>query len=558
MKLTVNKIINQNGLIINTKTTKEEKYKIKIINLKEREDRKMHMINELTKNDITNYEFVEAVNGKKLKELLCIKKLFERNDFNYKKGVIGCALSHIFLWNELVNDEKSEFYVILEDDINLCEHFKTHINRVCQLFLEQDLEHLALGEYNTQKEMIKIGYEIKIYKKDLYKEGHITFAYIISKKAALKALQNINCCSLKPAIDHPEAVGYILNYYSLNYPLVSCNMMNEYGSDIQIQREEWQHEKKIRTELKISFCDWWYIEYCGGNFDVQNNFLTNLLREHGNNYEIKLVSPNENPDILFYSIFGNTHKSYIAGRKIFFSGEPYGKREDADYNITFDKTSNTNARIPLWLCYLNNELLEESRKRTCGLNIIPKKEHFCSFIASGPGIENNRKYFIDKLMQYKKVDCGGAYLNNIGFVVPRGIESSGKIEHNRKYKFALAFESTIYPGYVSEKICDIFKSNTIPIYWGTRDVVEDFNSKSFINANDFHNFDDLVNYIIKVDNDDELYKSYFKESIFTEKWNNIFLDPNKTFFKNVADIIIGNNKNLLQDILNNKDQIYEK
>ena len=54
----------------------------------------------------------------------------------------------------------------------------------------------------------------------------------------------------------------------------------------------------------------------------------------------------------------------------------------------------------------------------------------------------------------------------------------------------MAFESKSYPGYVTEKICDIYKSNTVPIYWGTPDVVKDFNPTTFINANDFSNFDD--------------------------------------------------------------------
>ena len=39
--------------------------------------------------------------------------------------------------------------------------------------------------------------------------------------------------------------------------------------------------------------------------------------------------------------------------------------------------------------------------------------------------------------RYKCVDCGGTFMNNIGYLVPRGINGSGKIEHNNKYKFAI-------------------------------------------------------------------------------------------------------------------------
>ena len=74
------------------------------------------------------------------------------NDFNYKKGVMGCALSHIHLWNNLINDKDNDFYVIFEDDIVFCNNFKKHLNYVCKLFVEQKLEHLALGEYNSSKQ----------------------------------------------------------------------------------------------------------------------------------------------------------------------------------------------------------------------------------------------------------------------------------------------------------------------------------------------------------------------------------------------------------------------
>ena len=508
----------------------------------------------MKEENIDDYEFFEAVNGKEIECSPELIKLFERNDFGYKKGVIGCALSHLFLWKKLINDEKNNFYVILEDDINLCKNFKFHLDNVCKLFVEQKLEHLALGEYFSHKQFPSDETIIEIYSKDLYKEWNVTFAYIISKSAAVKAIDYVNNCSIKCAFDNPQAFGHIFKYSALNVKLVNCEIINEHGSDIQSNSQDnyFNFVPFINTtdEITISFCDWWNSEYCGGIFDIHNNFFTNLLREYSNNYIIKPVNPNENPDILFYSIFGNSHESYQAKRKIFFSGEPYSQRENADFNITFDKNSLNNTRLPLWLCYINNNNIHSFINRKYNDNILNEKIKFCSFIASGPGLENNRKEFVDKLMKYKNVDCGGQYLNNIGYNVPLGIDCSGKIEHNNSYKFAMAFESKCYPGYVTEKICDIFKSNTVPIYWGTNDVVKDFNPSSFINANDFTNFDELIEYIIKIDNDDDLYLQFFKQPVFSKQWIDIFNDHNKCFFKNTADKIIGNNKNLF-DSFNN-------
>jgi FkbM family methyltransferase len=535
-------------------------YKIKIINLKSRTERKKYMTEQFFKNDITNYDFFEAIDGKKIKESEEIQFLFEENDFNYKKGVIGCTLSHIHLWNELIHDNVNNFYVILEDDIELCDNFKQQLDYACKLFYEKNLEHLSLGEYNSNKQFPSSTATIDIYTKDLYKEGHITFAYIISKSALIKAFEYINSCSIKCALDNPQAFGYILNYSAINYKLVNCKQINEFGTDIQnnnignyFEFTKNPHQKFVT----ISFCDWWRSEYCGGEFDTNNNYFTNLLRKYGN-YDVKIVEPNQKPDILFYSIFGDSHKNLNAKRKVFFSGEPYGQRNEANFNITFDTNSHKNTRLPLWLCYFSNSILDECIKRknnkTNNIN-YEKRIKFCSFIASGPGLRNNRKEFIDKLSKYKIVDCGGRYLNNIGGEVPIGLNCSGKIEHNNNYKFATAFESDSYPGYVTEKICDIYKSNCIPIYWGHQDVIKDFNPSTFINANNFKDFDELIEYIKKVDNDEELYASFFKEPVLSPIWIDILTDPKNVFFKNLVDKIVGSKTSLLYDYFRSLDKL---
>lgn len=49
-----------------------------------------------------------------------------------------------------------------------------------------------------------------------------------------------------------------------------------------------------------------------------------------------------------------------------------------------------------------------------------------------------------------------------------------------RYKFVLVMENANVPGYISEKILDGFLSGAIPIYYGTPDVLDIFNSKAFI------------------------------------------------------------------------------
>ena len=129
---------------------------------------------------------------------------------------------------------------------------------------------------------------------------------------------------------------------------------------------------------------------------------------------------------------------------------------------------------------------------------LEKKESddFCCFVYS-----NNVKYrneFCIELSNYKKVDCGGSCLNNVGGKV------KNKIEFQKKYKFCIAYENSKQPGYVTEKILDSYKSNCIPIYYGSETIKDDFNPETFINANDFDNNNDLIDYIKKVDRDESL------------------------------------------------------
>jgi hypothetical protein len=53
------------------------------------------------------------------------------------------------------------------------------------------------------------------------------------------------------------------------------------------------------------------------------------------------------------------------------------------------------------------------------------------------------------------------------------------------YKFTIAFENDIFPGYQTEKLYDAMMMNSIPVYCGDPFIAEIFNTKSFINALDY-------------------------------------------------------------------------
>jgi hypothetical protein len=101
-------------------------------------------------------------------------------------------------------------------------------------------------------------------------------------------------------------------------------------------------------------------------------------------------------------------------------------------------------------------------------------------------------------------------MNNTGYVI-----GNRKQEWIKEYKFTFAFENDAYrlenPGYTTEKILHAMVANSIPLYWGNPEVYKDFNTKSFINYYDFKNEDQMIEYIIYLDNNKDEYMKLMRE-----------------------------------------------
>ena len=103
---------------------------------------------------------------------------------------------------------------------------------------------------------------------------------------------------------------------------------------------------------------------------------------------------------------------------------------------------------------------------------------------------------------------GGRYKNNVGGYI------QDKMKFLLDFKFSIAMENINGDGYISEKIIDSFIAGTIPIYYGSYMIEECVNPKAFILINGPKDMYDKIEYIKKIDNDDELYKSILKEKVY--------------------------------------------
>lgn len=251
----------------------------------------------------------------------------------------------------------------------------------------------------------------------------------------------------------------------------------------------------MKPILKIQFTDFW------PGFNREENLFTNLLKEY---YEVEL---SDQPDILIYSVYGFDFIKYKCP-KIYYTAENTRPNfRECDYAISFDYDDygGKNLRLPLYRW--RGDLKDLCRVKQPEVIASQKTKFACMVVSNGSCAERNR--FFELLNQYKQVDSGGRYLNNVGGPVP------DKMAFIKDYKFVLSFENSSYPGYTTEKIVEPMIVNSLPVYWGNPDIGRDFNTKSFINIHDFLSYEKAIEVIINIDKNDELYKSYLSQPWYT-------------------------------------------
>lgn len=265
--------------------------------------------------------------------------------------------------------------------------------------------------------------------------------------------------------------------------------------------------------MKVQFIDFW-----SGDWDPNDNIFVQFLRKYTN---VEVVNDGR-CDILIYSFFGNNHKHPIFKnvKKVFYLGEPYPARPEADLNLTFNFTpQHNNIRLPLWMLHHIGvdwfnpnafNYIDKFYKKD--ENILLQKNKFCAFISRVH--QQHRVDFVKKLSEYKHVECPGPILNNTGSVL--GGTWEDKVNYLKPFKFCIAFENRKQDGYCSEKILQPFLAGCIPLYWGANRVEEDFRKESFLCLEDLNDVDKFIKTIKLVDNNDELWMKLYNEICFTK------------------------------------------
>ena len=274
-------------------------YKILVVNLKRRDDRKNNIIKLFDNINFEKYTFFEAIDGINTKLNYEIKNLFENNDFYNRKGEIGCALSFYNIWIDLSEDKYNNYYILFEDDIYLSNTFteyfiksKEYINNNID---NTDILFLGYTPYNKDTLNNTCDFNIIDFNSDLYIGGF--FGYIITKNGANKMLDFIDKNGIKHGIDYLIKINKDLKLKVIN-PLITFSKPVESYYD-NIDTDIQKNNDYFNLNEIFDYNNYLFIK----DYDqIGNDYINNTYINKDINNLINIS--NKNDDIIAFNTLG--------------------------------------------------------------------------------------------------------------------------------------------------------------------------------------------------------------------------------------------------------------
>lgn len=118
---------------------------------------------------------------------------------------------------------------------------------------------------------------------------------------------------------------------------------------------------------------------------------------------------------------------------------------------------------------------------------------------------SKRELLVKSLQDFIDVDIYG----KCGTLSCRRLSSECDEMLNSTYRFYFAFENTLCIDYLTEKLYNTINNYVIPVIYTGADISRFLPPKSYINANDFKNAEDLENHLKFLSENPEEYVKYF-------------------------------------------------
>lgn len=269
-------------------------------------------------------------------------------------------------------------------------------------------------------------------------------------------------------------------------------------------------------DIKISFKNFW------SGFDYKQCPFYVILCKH---YNVQVVNEITNDvDLLFTGVFSEEDiKQYIGSIKIITVSyeNTYPNFNAYDYSIGYYNIGiDRNIRLPLFWYYdfvAKHKLFGERKllinEPNLSNEIFEQKDNSIGMVISNTfrdGME-----YLYPLLENFDFKSGGRFYNNVSL----GPDYNDKIELFETCKFGIAFENADNEDYVTEKIYDCYVANTIPIYFGPKNIDNDFNPESFIDVKKYKTSSELIEHIQYLMHNKEAYMDMLNKKRITNHIN---------------------------------------
>ncbi|MSN96842.1 glycosyltransferase family 25 protein [Campylobacter sp. FMV-PI01] len=223
--------------------------KIFVINLEKDTHKKEIFIKNFSKFNL-EYEFIKGVHGKELNKDELNKKVYDYKNCFMTDGEIGCALSHLKIY-EKMQDEDISHALILEDDAIFSDEFLEYFNKFDE-FLKDKKEFDMVCFMHQNDEYFK-NLTIKIDDFKIYKiaKGVGCYGYVITKNSAKKLLK-INTPLILEADCWVQFIKMCdLQVYCLDKNIIKTSDFNGLNSSIGDERHKMGKQKSRARKSRL-------------------------------------------------------------------------------------------------------------------------------------------------------------------------------------------------------------------------------------------------------------------------------------------------------------------
>ena len=173
------------------------------------------------------------------------------------------------------------------------------------------------------------------------------------------------------------------------------------------------------------------------------------------------------------------------------------------FNMTMTYSKQSEIFMPYGECRKLNQVNYGIKKKEID-DIIKAKDKSVAWFLSSCRSRSLRENYVRALLKYIPVDVYGDCGNRTC------IESVECDQFISTYKFYLAFENSLCGEYITEKLWRSYERNMVPVVFGGLNAYKYvLPAHSYIAVSDFSSPKKLANYLLLLDRNDTLYRSYF-------------------------------------------------